>query len=181
MTVQSNYSSIRGVPLKHLFLSPLNVRKDDSDKGILELADSIEAEGVLQNLIGHEGPPMIRKHPKAKSIGVVGGGRRWRALQLLLEKRKINSEYIVPVFVTSEDAAIAISLAENSDREPLHPADEFEAARALVYAGHPIGDVAAKSRLTPLTVQRRLKLANVAPEFVQLYRQGKITLEHLLC
>lgn len=54
MTVQSNFSAIRGVPLEHLFLSPLNVRKNCSEKNIPDLAKSIELKGVLQNLAGYE-------------------------------------------------------------------------------------------------------------------------------
>ena len=179
MTVQSNFSAIRGVPLEHLFLSPLNVRKNCSEKNIPDLAKSIELKGVLQNLAGYEDHFTDGKRQK-DGIGIVAGGRRWRALQWLLNEGKIKKNYIVPCLVTSKEAAIAISLAENSDREDLHPADEFEAARALVDAGRSIEQVAEQLRLSPLTVQRRLKLANVAPQFVQLYRDTVISLEHLM-
>jgi ParB family chromosome partitioning protein len=49
-----------------------------------------------------------------------------------------------------------------------------------VDAGNSIEEVAARLHLTPLTVQRRLKLANVAPEFIAHYRAGELTLEHLM-
>jgi ParB family chromosome partitioning protein len=75
---------------------------------------------------------------------------------------------------------VQISLAENSGREPMHPADEFEAFRQLIDAGQSIEDVAARFGVTPLVVQRRLKLASVAPAFIELYRKGKLTLEHLM-
>jgi ParB family chromosome partitioning protein len=118
MSVQSHVSSIQGVALKHLFLSPHNVRKDESEDGIAELAASIEVEGVLQNLAGYEerSTPKSRKNTR---IGVVAGGRRWRALQLLLKERKITGDYLVPCLITTQDAAVAISLAENSERKPL--------------------------------------------------------------
>lgn len=180
MTVQSNFSAIRGIQLGQLFLSPLNVRKGDSEKNIPELARSIEMEGILQNLAGYEDTFIDGKRSRRKGVGVVAGGRRWRALQWLLKHGKINKNYVVPCLVTSKEAAIAISLAENTDREALHPADEFEAARALVDGGKSIEDVAAQLRLAPLTVQRRLKLANVAPDFIQLYRDEALTLEHLM-
>ena len=73
-----------------------------------------------------------------------------------------------------------ISLAENCGREPMHPADEFEAFRKLIDAGQSVEDVAARFGVTPLVVQRRLKLANVCPTFIALYREGEITLEHLM-
>src|SRR6185312_1284858 len=62
----------------------------------------------------------------------------------------------------------------------MHPADEFEAFRQLIVAGQGIEDVAARFGVTPLVVQRRLKLANVSPKFITLYREGEMTLEHLM-
>lgn len=179
MTVQSNFSSFRGVEFCNLVLAPENVRKAPSEAGIPDLAHSIRHRGVLQNLTGYE-LEQEADVSSAPRIAVVAGGRRWRALQLLLEEGTIGQDYIVPLCVTSKEAAIAISLAENSDREALHPADEFEAARALVDAGRSIEDIAAQLHLDPLTVRRRLKLASVAPEFIQLYRQGKLNLEHMM-
>jgi ParB family chromosome partitioning protein len=180
MTVQSNFSAIRGVPVGQLFLAPENVRKGTSKRGIPELAHAIKLDGVLQNLVGYEDAPIRGKGRKEKAVGVVAGGRRWLALQWLLQEGEIRKDYIVPIIVTSKDAAVAISLAENSDRENLHPADEFEAARALVDAGQSIEDVSARLHLSVVTVQRRLKLANVSPEFIRMYRDGKLTLEHLM-
>lgn len=178
MTVQSNFSKIRGVRLEHLILSPLNVRKKDGAKAIPGLANSIKVNGVLQNVVGYEEEPIRGK--RFIPIAVTAGGQRWRACQRLLKEGAIKKDYIVPCLVTSKEAAVAISLAENSDREPLHPADEFEAARALVDAGSSIDDVAARLHLTPLVVKQRLKLANVAPEFIQLYRDDKLNLEQLM-
>lgn len=82
--------------------------------------------------------------------------------------------------VVSYDRAVEISLAENSGRESMHPADQFEAFRKLIDAGQSVEDVAARFGVTSLVVQRRLKLANVCPEFLALYREGKLTLEHLM-
>jgi ParB family chromosome partitioning protein len=62
----------------------------------------------------------------------------------------------------------------------MHPADQFEAFRTLIDAGQSVEDVAARFGVKPIIVQRRLKLANVCPTFIALYREGKITLEHLM-
>ena len=62
----------------------------------------------------------------------------------------------------------------------MHPADEFEAFKALIDAGQTTEDVAARFGVTPVVVQRRLKLANVHPKFIALYRDEAITLEHLM-
>jgi len=61
------------------------------------------------------------KRKKTGRYGVVGGGRRLEALQLLHEQGKIPADVLVRCLEVSEDEAIAASLADN-EREPLHPA-----------------------------------------------------------
>jgi ParB family chromosome partitioning protein len=63
----------------------------------------------------------------------------------------------------------------------MHPADQFEAFAALVAEGRPIEDIAADFGVTPLVVQRRLKLANVSPRLLADYRAGEgVSLEQLM-
>src|SRR5262249_17331974 len=112
--------------------------------------------------------------------GVVAAGRRWRALKLLLKRKKITLDYKVPCLITTPERATAISLAENSGRVELHPADEYEAFRRLVSGGMSVEDVAAKYRVAPVVVKQRLKLANVCPDFIALYRSGEIGYEHMM-
>src|SRR5581483_9472260 len=73
-----------------------------------------------------------------------------------------------------------ISLAENDIRAAMHPADQFIAFRELVDSGKPVEDEAAHFGVSPLVVARRLKLANVHPSFIELYRAKKVTLEQLM-
>ena len=61
-----------------------------------------------------------------------------------------------------------------------YPADQFEAFAALVKEGRPIEDIAADFGVSPLVVQRRLKLANVSPRLLADYRAGAVTLEQLM-
>jgi ParB family chromosome partitioning protein len=166
------------IEARHLSLSPINVRKTGGDAGIEQLADLIAAEGILQNLDVYESEGGEGK--KKTTHAVVAGGRRWRALQLLIRQKRIKPDFVVPCLVINYDRAVQISLAENSGREPMHPADEFDAFKQLIDAGQSIEDVAARFGVTPLVVQRRLKLASVAPQFIDLYRKGKVTLEHLM-
>ena len=165
------------IPVSQLTLSPLNVRKTGGDHGIEELAALIQAQGIVQNLTVYEEPKKSRQ--RGHTFPVVAGGRRWRALQLLLKQRQIQPKYEVPCRVVSYDRALEISLTENSGRVAMHPADQFEAFKALIEAGQTVEDVAARFGVSPLVVQRRLKLANVSAEFIQLYREGHLTLEHL--
>jgi ParB family chromosome partitioning protein len=166
------------IDVRHLSLSPLNVRKTGGGAGIEQLAELIAAEGVLQNLDVYESEDGEGR--KKTTHAVVAGGRRWRALQLLIRQKRIKPDYAVPCLIVSHERAVQISLAENSGREPMHPADEFDAFRQLIDAGQSVEDVAARFGVAPLVVQRRLKLANVCPTFVALYREGEITLEHLM-
>lgn len=172
------HAQFRFIAARSLSLSPLNVRKTGGEAGIEQLAELIAAEGVLQNLDVYECENGEGK--KKTTHAVVAGGRRWRALQRLIRQKRIKPDYAVPCLIVSHDRAVQISLAENSGREPMHPADEFDAFRQLIDAGQSVEDVAARFGVTPLVVQRRLKLANVCSTFVDLYREGKITLEHLM-
>jgi len=172
------HAQFRFIGARHLSLSPINVRKTGGDAGIAQLADLIAAEGILQNLDVYESEDGVGK--KKTTHAVVAGGRRWRALQLLIQQKRIKADYAVPCLIVSRERAVQISLAENSGREPMHPADEFDAFRQLIDAGQAVEDVAARFGVSPLVVQRRLKLANVSPAFIALYREGKITLEHLM-
>ncbi|CAN5783308.1 ParB/RepB/Spo0J family partition protein [soil metagenome] len=62
----------------------------------------------------------------------------------------------------------------------MHPADQFEAFKALIDEGNGIEDVAARFGVEVLTVQRRLKLSAVSPKLLALYREGGINLDQLM-
>jgi len=180
MTTQSKTRlSIRNVPLSALVISALNVRKEKDSKAELEeLAALIEAEGVIQNLVGFESSGGRGK--RRKQFEVVAGGRRLQALQLLQKRGKVKPSLLVPLREISRERAVAVSLAENLGRKQLHPADAFEAFRALVDAGESIEEVAARFNVSPIIVKQRLKLAKVAPEFIQMYREKAVLLDHLM-
>jgi ParB family chromosome partitioning protein len=178
MTNDITSSAFQLIPLGHLVLSPLNVRKTTGEEGIEQLSELIYSEGVIQNLSAYACP-----HAEGEAearYAVIAGGRRWRALRRLLEQGRITADYPVPCLIVDYERAVEISLTENSGREPMHPADEFEAFRQLINAGQSVEDVAARFGVAPIVVQRRLKLANVDSTFIELYRQEEITLEHLM-
>lgn len=150
-----------------------NVRKTEADKGIDELTASIAAHGLLQSLV-------VRKDKRGK-YAVVAGRRRLLALKALSEDGKVASSEPIPCHVLDDAAdATEISLAENVQREPMHPADEFEAFRDLVEGGMPEADVAARFGVTEAVVKQRLKLARVSPKLIELYRKGDMTLQHVM-
>jgi ParB family chromosome partitioning protein len=101
-------------------------------------------------------------------------------LKLLAKKHRIAKEWEVPCLLVADGTARTASLTENVQREAMHPADQFEAFAALVAEGRPIEDIAADFGVTPLVVQRRLKLANVSPRLMADYRADAVSLDQLM-
>jgi ParB family chromosome partitioning protein len=161
------------VPLSQLRPSRRNVRKTHRRLSIPELAASIQRVGLLQNLI-------VSRVGDGEHYDVEAGDRRLAALKLLLKKKHIASDYEVPCLLVADGSARTVSLTENVQREAMHPADQFEAFAALVKEGRPIENIAADFSVTPLVVQRRLKLANVSPRLMADYRADAVTLDQLM-
>ncbi|MFG9472266.1 ParB/RepB/Spo0J family partition protein [Pseudomonas aeruginosa] len=162
------------VPLSRLVSRPTgrNVRKTPR-MSIPELAASIQRVGLLQNLI-------VIAAANGEHYEVVAGGRRLVALKLLAKKRRISKKWEVPCLLVADGTARTASLTENVQREAMHPADQFEAFAALVAEGRPIEDIAADFSVSPLVVQRRLKLANVSPRLLADYRAEAVSLDQLM-
>jgi ParB family chromosome partitioning protein len=161
------------ISLNKLFAWEGNVRKTDSGKAIDEMAASIAAHGLLQSLV-------VRKDKRGK-YAVVAGRRRLLALQSLVENGNMPATHPVACNILEDEAdATEIGLAENVQREAMHPADEFEAFRTLVDSGMPVADVAARFGVAENVVQKRLKLACVSPKLIDLYRRGEMTLQHIM-
>ena len=94
-------------------------RSQMDDEGLQELADSIKAQGVIQ-------PVIVREHGLSQ-YELIAGERRWRASQLagLAE---------IPVVIKSigDEAALAMGLIENIQRENLNPIEEAQGLKRLV-------------------------------------------------
>ncbi|WP_323034340.1 ParB/RepB/Spo0J family partition protein [Pararhodobacter sp.] len=159
------------VPLSQLRASKRNVRK--IRQSVDALAESIARVGLLQNLT-------VILARDGEHYEVVAGGRRLDALKLLAKTRRIPKDWAVPCLLVADASARTVSLTENVQREAMHPADQFEAFAALVAEGRPIEDIAADFSVTPLVVQRRLKLANVSRRLLADYRADAVTLEQLM-
>ena len=103
-----------------------------------------------------------------------------RSVEAAGEKHRISKEWEVPCLLVADGTARTASLTENVQREAMHPADQFEAFAALVAEGRSIEDIAADFSVTPLVVQRRLKLANVSPRLLADYRAEAVSLDQLM-
>jgi ParB family chromosome partitioning protein len=168
----TNPSSVRNIPLNKLVLSPGNVRKTPpSAAEEAEMKASIKAGGLKQNLVVHPSPDEKGVH------AVTAGGRRLKALQQLAAEGVIPADMKVPCLVEAEDAALETSLMENTIRAAMHPADEFVAMAALIDAGQPVEAVALRFGVPERHVRQRLRLGKVAPELLDEFRAGEISLE----
>lgn len=125
-------NDIELIPLGKLRLSEANVRKNDSNLFIEELAANIEAKGLLQNLI-------VVPAKKRGMFDVTAGGRRLRALNYLLEAGKLPKDHPVACRVLDIDAAeqSELSLIENVIRLDMTPTDEIRAYTLCAEHGLP--------------------------------------------
>ncbi|WP_337173563.1 ParB/RepB/Spo0J family partition protein [Paludisphaera sp.] len=160
------------IEVKKLGKSPLNVRRTGSASACDELKASILAHGLLQNLSVHPA--------KKGKFQVFAGGRRLAALHALQSEGHLPDDYAVPCHIYTEAQARELSLAENTVRHAMHPADEFEAFAQLVGQGLSSADIATRFGVEESHVLKRLKLARVAPELLNAYRQGEFSLECLM-
>jgi ParB family chromosome partitioning protein len=167
------------IPLNKLKKSPRNVRQTPHGKAHIEaVADSIQAHGQIQNLVvetevGGDG------HKTGSYLVTAGEGRRLAQL-LRVRRKQIKADEPLRCVIDDSHNAWAVSLAENELHEKLCPADQLVAFKQLVDSGQSVEEVAAHFGVTPLVVQRRLKLANLAPDFIALYRKQGIDLAQLM-
>lgn len=168
-------TTIQEIPLSQLMPSPHNVRRTAPKTGVDELAASIAAHGLLQNLTVR-----AAENGKTKRFEVIAGGRRLAALKLLAKRKLVAKNAPVPCHVIEEACAEEISLAENALQAPMHPADQFEAF-AQLHGEHGMNaeDIAARFGVTATVVRQRLRLGAVSPALMQIYRDGGMNLEQL--
>jgi ParB family chromosome partitioning protein len=163
---------IETISLTKLIPSATNMRKTGTNTGIDELAASIVAHGLLQNL-------QVRPGPNGK-FEVVAGGRRLAALKRLAKAKTIAKDAEIACHVLDEADAAEISLAENIMRLPMHPADQYDAFKTLVDQGKGPEEIAARFGCNPAVIQQRLKLACVSPPLLDAYRNENMDLDQLM-
>jgi ParB family chromosome partitioning protein len=171
-------SSSRDIPFSQLVLSQKNVRRLKAGLSIEDLAEDIYRRTLLQSLNVRA---MLDEDGKETGFyEVPAGGRRFRALELLVKTRRMAKDQPVPCVVREAGIAEEDSLAENVMREGLHPLDQFRAFSALIEAGLSEDDIAARFFVSVSTVRQRLRLASVAPSLLEVYGEDDMTLEQLM-
>ncbi len=171
-------SASRDIPFNKLVLSQSNVRKVKAGVSIEELAEDIARRTLLASLTVR--PVLDDDGAETGMFEIPAGGRRYRALELLVKQRRLNKTAPVPCIVRTDGLAEEDSLAENIQRAPLHPLDQFRAFQAMREKGKSEEEIAAAFFVSVGVVKQRLKLAAVSATLLDAYTQEEMTLDQLM-
>jgi len=171
-------SASRDIPFNKLVLSQSNVRRVKAGVSIEALAEDIARRTLLQSL-----NVRAMRDAEGQETGmfeVPAGGRRFRALELLVKQKRMTKTQPVPCVLRTDGLAEEDSLAENVQREALHPLDQFRAFQTLREKGLSEEEIAARFFVNPAVVKQRLKLAAVSDKLLDVYAEDAMTLEQLM-
>jgi ParB family chromosome partitioning protein len=169
----------RDIPFNKLVLSQQNVRKIKAGVSIEELADDIARRGLLTSL--NVRPELDAEGKETGIYRIPAGGRRYRALKLLVDRKQLSKTTGVPCIVSEAGTLEAEdSLAENVNRVDLHPLDAFRAMLVLREQGLDEEEIAARFHISVATVKQRLRLASVSPRLLELYGDDQMKLGQVM-
>ena len=149
---------LRDLPIEFLQRGRYQPRRDFPQESLQELADSIRAQGIMQ--------PIVVRPIGANKYEIIAGERRWRAAQLA-ELHK------VPALVreVADEAAIAMALIENIQREDLNPVEEAIALKRLQdefeLTQQQVAEAVGKSRTAVTNLLRLLSLTDEVRTFLE--------------
>src|SRR5690606_2338388 len=118
-------SASRDIPFDRLVLSQSNVRHVKAGVSIEELAEDIARRTLLSSITVR--PVLNDDGSETGMFEIPAGGRRYRALELLVKQKRLAKDAPVPCIVRTGGLAEEDSLAENIQRAPLHPLDQYRA------------------------------------------------------
>ena len=171
-------SETRGIPFDKLILSQSNVRRVKAGVDIEQLADDIAWRTLLQSLTVR--PVLDEVGAETGMYEIPAGGRRFRALEILVKQKRLAKSAPIPCVIRTDGIAEEDSLAENIQRAPLHPLDQFRAFQALRDKGQSEEEIAATFFVSPAVVKQRLRLAGCSPVLLDAYAEDRLTLEQLM-
>ena len=171
-------SGSRDIPFNKLVLSQSNVRRVKAGVSIEELAEDIAQRTLIQSLSVR---PVIDGAGNATGMfEIPAGGRRFRALELLVKQKRLAKTALVPCVVREGGLGEEDSLAENVHRVALHPLDQFRAFLALREKGLGDEEIAGRFFVSTTVVKQRLRLAAVCEKLLDAYAEDAMTLEQLM-
>ena len=110
-TTKVALSASRDIPFNKLLLSSCNVRRVKAGVSIQELADDIARRSLLQSLVVR--PVLDTDGQETGMFEIPAGGRRYRALELLVKQKRLAKTAPIPCVVRTDGLAEEDSLAEN--------------------------------------------------------------------
>jgi ParB family transcriptional regulator, chromosome partitioning protein len=160
------------LPLDVLQRGRYQPRLDMRPETLTELADSIKAQGVVQPIVVR---PLEAPQPgSTQRYEIIAGERRWRAAQMAG-----LSEIPAVIRVIPDEAAIAVALIENIQRENLNPLEEARALSRLVsefgLTHQETADAVGRSRAG---VSNLLRLLELPPEVAELVEKRELEMGH---
>jgi len=160
------------LPLDVLQRGRYQPRIDMRTETLQELADSIKAQGVVQPIVVRPVEPHVGG--AAQRYEIIAGERRWRAAQMAG-----LSEIPALIRRVPDEAAIAVSLIENIQRENLNPLEEARALDRLIREFEMTHQRAAEAvGRSRAAVSNLLRLLDLAPEVAELVEKRELEMGH---
>lgn len=163
---ESSKGELQKLPIEWLRPGKYQPRKDMSPEALEDLASSIKSQGIIQ--------PIVVRPVGPDSYEIIAGERRWRAAQMARLE-------MVPCLIKDvpDEAAVAIALIENIQREDLNSMEEANALQRLLdefqLTHQEVAEAVGKSRAT---ITNLLRLNNLEAEVKTLLERGDIELGH---
>ena len=162
-TPRPSDDSLRNIPVDLLQRGQYQPRVDMRQDTLQDLADSIKSQGVVQPIVAR---PVQKGHTGVQHYEIIAGERRWRAAQMAgLDE--------VPAVVREipDEAAIAMSLIENIQRENLNPLEEAHALERLIsefdLTHQEAAEAVGRSRASVSNLLRLLDLSDKVKSMVE--------------
>lgn len=168
----------RPLPWNQLVTSGKNVRHVPTPGEDEDFTADISRRGVLQSLLVR--PQVDEADALTGMFEVIAGGRRYAAVGRLIAAGALPADTPLPCLVRTHGIAEEDSLAENVQRAPLHPLDQYRAFAALIENGLSDEEIAARFFVSVGVVRQRLKLATVSPVLLDAFAADEMHLEQLM-
>lgn len=162
----SDFTQLTELAVERLCRGRYQPRRDMEPQALEELAASIKVQGIMQ--------PIVVRPIGGDNFEIIAGERRWRAAQMAGLER-------VPVVIRDvpDEAAIAMALIENIQRENLNPIEEAIALQRLQQefelSQQEVADAVGKSRTA---VTNLLRLINLTDEVKRMLEHGDLEMGH---
>ena len=164
--VKASGEELQQLPIDLLQRGKYQPRRDMDPQALEELAQSIRRQGLMQ--------PVVVRPLDGERYEIIAGERRWRACQLAGLER-------IPALVreVGDEAAIAMALIENIQRENLNPIEEASALQRLQQefqlTQQQVAEAVGKSRVS---VANLLRLMALPEEVKTLLAHGDLEMGH---